>query len=258
MEKNTQLEELMNSVDRIKISIVMQTNLSNYPGSRVDAIDKFRRAVRSFQAQLYKNAELIIVADGCNRTQQIYSREFKSDPSIKFLFIDKNGANNMYEDTENGKYYRGFPRRAGAGIATGKTITYMDSDDMLLPEFTMTLMLTYNANPDKKWWINGSWYDNNEHTWEENDAMYATDHDNVKTFPEIGGEWATARMKPNQVNLAPWLFMHSADCTTKWRDTIGGSEDSDFNRRLRAEYKDGIAYNSPIYIRCHYRDIWDF
>ena len=256
MENN--INDILSEVEKVKISVVMQVNLGDYPGSRVDSVNKFRRAVKSFQGQIYKNCELIIVADGCSRTHQVYAREFKNDLSIKFIFVDKNGANNTYEETENGIYYRGFPRRVGVGAATGPLITYMDSDDYLLPEFTMTLMLMYNAAPDKNWWINTSWYDSDVYTWPENDVMFETDHSLAVKIQGLDGKWTPTSMKPNQAVLAPWLFMHKSDCTTKWRDTIGMSEDSDFNKRLRSEYPEGYAFARPIYARCHYTGGWDF
>lgn len=256
MENN--IQEILNEVERVKISVVMQTNLGNYPGARTDSVNKFRRALKSFQAQIYKNCELIIIADGCSKAHQIYVREFKNDPSIKFALLDKNGAKNTYEETENGKYYRGFPRRVGVGMATGELITYMDSDDYLMPEFTMTLMLIYNAAPEKSWWINQSWYDSESYTWPENEVMYQSDHTKSIEIPLIGGKWTPTLMKPGQAVLAPWLFMHRVECATRWRDTIGMSEDSDFNKRLRSEYPNGYSFARPIYVRCHYTDRWDF
>lgn len=256
MENN--IEEILNGVDNIKISIVMQSNLSNYPGSRTEAINKFRRAVNSFQNQLYKNAELIIVADGCSKTQQIYNREFANDPSIRFAYIDKNGANNTYEQVDGGKYYRGYPRRIGVAMAAGTIITYMDSDDILMPEFTITCMLIYNTDPSLDWWINNTWYDSSEHTWEDSTIMYESNHDNSIEVEGVDGRWTATQLKPGMIVLSPWLFMHKADCTTKWRDTIGGSEDVDFSKRLRADYPKGTSYSRPTYVRCHYGDLWDF
>lgn len=250
-------EELLSQVDKVKVSIVMQVNLSDYPGSRTDAVNKFRRAVNSFKNQIYKNAELIIVSDGCNRAHQIYSREFSGDASIKFLFIDRKDTPKMYEETPDGKYYRGFPRRAGVGIATGALITYMDSDDFLLPQFTMNQMLTYNASPDSDWWINTKWYDNEAADWKDGQELFTTDHTTDKEIEGLSGKWTVTQVKPGMAVMSPWLFMHKAECTTKWRDTIGGSEDSDFNRRLRQEYPNGNVFERPVYVRCHYRDLWD-
>ena len=69
-----QLTELMENIDKPKISIIMQVYLGEYPGARTDSISKFKRAVKSFQNQIYKNCELIIVADGCTKTHQTYAR----------------------------------------------------------------------------------------------------------------------------------------------------------------------------------------
>ena len=70
------LKSILESANKIKVSIVMQVNLENYSKSRVLAEDKFYRAVDSFKNQLYKNAELIIVADGCDKTYHHYMQSF--------------------------------------------------------------------------------------------------------------------------------------------------------------------------------------
>lgn len=252
-----EVNNILNDVEKVKISIIMQSNLSDYPGSRTDAVNKFKRAVKSYQDQIYKNTELIIVSDGCNRTHQIYNREFKDDSSIKFLFLDKTGVPQMYDETENGKYHRGFPRRAGVGVSTGSLITYMDSDDYLMPEFAMTLMLIYNSAPDLDWYINTAWYDNAEHPYKDSEVMQDSVSEEPKTIEGINSEWLVSRVKPGFAVLSPWLFMHKSSCTTQWRDTIGGSEDTDFNKRLRSEYPSGYSYERPVYVRCHYADKWD-
>jgi glycosyltransferase involved in cell wall biosynthesis len=253
-----EIQQIMESIEKPKISIIMQSYLGDYPGSRIDSINKFRRAVKSFQNQLYKNCELIIVSDGCSKTHQIYTREFKNDPSIKFILVDKKDTPNMYEANDEGKkYYRGFPRRVGVGAATGDLITYMDSDDFLLPEFTFTLVLMYNINTDMKWWINTKWYDNEVANWEDSPQLFSSDHVDDREIEGLSGKWTETRVKPGMAVMSPWLLMHRADCTTKWRDTIETSEDVDFNRRLRDTYKEGMAFDRPIYVRCHYQGLWD-
>ena len=253
-----EVNNILNEVEKVKISIIMQSNLSEYPGSRTDPVNKFKRAVKSYQDQIYKNTELIIVSDGCNRTHQIYNREFKDDSSIKFLFLDKTGVPQMYDETENGKYYRGFPRRAGVGIATGSLITYMDSDDYLMPEFTMTLMLIYNVDTERDWYINTAWYDNTSLVWEDSQVMQDSISTEAKTIEGLDSEWSVSRVKKGFAVLSPWLFMHKSHCTTKWRDTITGSEDVDFNKRLRSEYPNGYSYERPIYVRCHFAGKYDY
>lgn len=259
----SELQNILEQVDKIKISIVMQVNLQNYVDSRSDAINKFIRAVESFKNQIYKNAELIIVADGCVKTQQIYNRSFKNDQNIRFVFNDRHISDMEMYATKDGdpseyRYYRGFARRLGVAAATGRVITYMDSDDVLSPEFTMTLMLIYNQDPDNTWWINTSWYDNEAADWPDNDTMYAISESPIEQLNYIHGNWRATKLKPGMIVMSPWLLMHSADITTKWRDVYGNvSEDVDFNKRLREAYPNGVAYAKPIYARCHYAKKWD-
>lgn len=240
----------------------MPVFLGEYPGARSNPIEKFKRAVNSFKNQNYKNSELIIVADGCLKTQQIYQREFQKDDNIKFIYLDKKNVPNMYEDREvdgeSYKYYRGIPRKIGVAAATGDLITYMDADDYLLPHHLLTIMLTYNQFIDKDWWINRSWYDHASANWKESDTMYNTSNTETFEFEEFKGQkWSKIKLKENRVILSPWLFIHRASCNTQWRDTLGISEDVDFNKRLRAEYPNGTSFERPTYIRCHYTDKWD-
>jgi hypothetical protein len=242
-----------------KISIIMQSYLSDYPGSRKNPIDKFKRAVRSFQEQIYKNIELVIVSDGCDITYNVYKEEFKEDKSIKFILIDKKDTPNMYELKDGQKYYRGLPRKIGVEMADGELITYMDSDDYLLPNFTMTIVTNYNLNPNKDWWINRTWYDNTSMKLPDNSIL--NDTTNLERFKIDGldSEWIKMSLKFNRVVLAPWLFIHKSSCNTKWCDTVGEvSEDVDFNKRLRGEYKNGSTFEEPVYVRCHYSGIWDY
>jgi glycosyltransferase involved in cell wall biosynthesis len=258
-----ELNDILNDVEKIKISIVMQVNLGDYSDSRSDAIHKFHRAVESFSNQIYKNTELIIVADGCLRTQQHYNRSYKNDPSIRFVFMDRKDGSMEMRQTKEGdpvdyKYYRGFARKLGVAAATGDVITYMDSDDILAPEFTMTLMLIYNQDPDNDWWINTSWYDNHSAEWPDSETMYAIqDSDQVK-LNYIDSEWRAVKLKPGKIVLSPWLLMHRNNLNVYWRDTYGiVSEDADFNKRLREMYPKGVAYSRPIYVRCHMPNYWD-
>lgn len=258
-----ELQELLNSVDRIKVSIVMQVNLDDYKNARTESIAKFVRAVNSFQDQMYKNSELIIVSDGCKKTHQIYNRSFVSDPSIKFLYLDRRPDElKMYEtkegDPEEYKCYRGFARRAGVGIATGDIITYMDSDDVLAPEFAMTLMLIYNQAPEKDWWINNTWYEHASSNESENDDRYGMDVAEQVSLPYIKHMWKQSLMKPGKFVMSPWTLTHKAGLSVHWRDVYGNmSEDVDFSTRLRAAYPNGTMFSKPMYVKCHLKNKFD-
>ena len=71
----------------MKISVVMQVYLDEYPGARSKPKEKFIRAVNSFLNQTYENKELIIVADGCPFTPEIFYTNFHQNPQIKFIYL---------------------------------------------------------------------------------------------------------------------------------------------------------------------------
>lgn len=90
---------------------------SHAPGVTRDA--KFKRAVKSFLNQTYENKELIIIADGCQRTQQIYDDNWTDNTLIKCLLTTKQ------------PLYSGEIRNIGNKIAAGEIISYLDNDDVI-------------------------------------------------------------------------------------------------------------------------------
>lgn len=260
------VREYIESLDRVKISIVMQTLLVDYPGSRADSVGRFRRAIKSFEEQFYKNCELVIVADGCNKTHQLYNREFKSNPNIRFVFLDRDrenepaSFNTIEHDGVDYAIYRGEARAIGVAAASGKLITYMDSDDYLTPDFTQTLMIMYNQSKEKQWWLNKTWYDNQASDFEAGSVFNENMADQpIVNLPYLPDAWKQVKVKNDVMVTDPWLFMHRADCTSvKWRDTFGKTtEHSDFSNRFREAYRLGALYERPIYVRCHYTGKWD-
>jgi glycosyltransferase involved in cell wall biosynthesis len=236
----------------------MQAYLGDYPGSRINSVDKFIRAVSSFKNQTYENIELIIVSDGCEIVHKTYMELFQSDPKIKYAFVDKKGIPNMYELVDGKKYYRGVPRQVGVTLAGGDLITYMDSDDFLLSNHCQLIVQEFNKNPNLDFYTNAAWYDNVIATWPETHSMYATNHQELYKIKGLDSEWVISAMKPGMLTMAPWLFIHKNVDDIKWRDTTETSEDIDFNTRFRKKYKVGIQINIPSYIRCHYSELWDY
>jgi glycosyltransferase involved in cell wall biosynthesis len=242
-----------------KISIIMQSYLGEYNGSREDSIKKFNRAIESFKNQIYKNCELIIVADGCMLTFNTYLAKYQHDANIKIAYVDKKGVGKMYDNvTEDKKFYRGLPRQIGLEMATGEVVSYMDSDDFLLPTFTLGILSSYNMKPDADWFINRSWYDNIEADWEKETVFDSFDRSDAIRIEGIPSKWAATKLKDNLIVLSPWLLAHKKGVNIKWRDTVGHSEDVDFNTRLRMDYKNGFVYAVPAYVRCHYTGQWDY
>jgi glycosyltransferase involved in cell wall biosynthesis len=242
--------------DFIKISVVMQVSLQDYPGSRKEPVDKFIRAVNSFKNQKYKNCELVIVSDGCKNALDVYDKNFKNDTNIKFAYVDKSAPMMYQKNNEGEKYYRGFPRQVGITMADGELITYMDSDDVLSPKFTLTILYVYNTYNDCDWWINGSWYDNQLSDMIDNELV-KIDKELIE-LDYISDKWKRVISSSKYVVMTPWLLTHRKSCDVQWKDTIGSvSEDSFFNKELRKKYKNGKKYQIPVYVRCHYSNKWD-
>lgn len=106
------------------IFVIMPSNLENYPHGAKDRKNKFIRAVMSFLFNDYEEKRLIIVADGCQKTKEIYEARFADNKNITFIYGDKQEA------------FSGNVRQAGILYATtmGKPcdITcYLDSDDTI-------------------------------------------------------------------------------------------------------------------------------
>ena len=260
--KRQEQENLNNKVKAPKISVVMQAYLGDYPGSRADSVLKFHRAVKSFLNQSYKNSELIIASDGCKITMQHYEEYYKDNNLVKFVYVDKHGLPNMYEEKIKGyKYYRGIPRQAGSSLATGELITYIDSDDYLHPKFLYEIAYMFNKAPKEAvWYLNNAWYDHvNILTHDVSDIIEPYTKESLINIPFLNAKFIKTQVKQGLIVNTPWLLTHRADIKTRWKDTVGTtSEDVDFGRRLREDYKGlGFLFSAPTYIRCHYTGLWD-
>ncbi len=73
-----------------KVSIVMASYLGDYPTAiKGDREQYFKEAIKSALAQTLQEIEIIIVSDGCEKTINIYNKNFKGHPKIKLVEIEK-------------------------------------------------------------------------------------------------------------------------------------------------------------------------
>jgi glycosyltransferase involved in cell wall biosynthesis len=100
-----------------KVSVIMASFLQM--PNKTNQGPKFLRAVKSFINQTYENKELIIVADGCQLTMELYHNNFTQYPNIKIIPIPKQPP------------YSGEMRNVALTVAMGTVITYLDSDDVI-------------------------------------------------------------------------------------------------------------------------------
>lgn len=239
----------------------MQSYLGNYPGSRTNAGDKLIRCINSFLAQNYSNCELIIIADGCTQTKSIYNQYYKDYVSVRMAYIEQE-TSVMYSKSENKTFYRGYPRQIGMDMASGDVITYIDSDDYLMPDAALKLQQIWQLSIKNniKVILNNSWYDNYVATYESYDWYKCVDK-NVQ-ISDLPSYWNNIQGVDRTIMLlSPWALSHTKNISVKWEDIFSTktSEDVYFINKLFNTYPkhQKSIISIPYYVRCHYRGLWD-
>lgn len=99
----------------------MPSYLEDYPGGAVDRVAKFHRAIESVLAQAFTSWELIVVADGCEKTWAAKDRYLDRPERLRFYRVAKQ------------RTWSPHVRNFGLHVATGRYVCYLDSDDRLGP-----------------------------------------------------------------------------------------------------------------------------
>ncbi len=120
-----------------KIAVIMPSYLGDYEGASKNREDKFIRAVQSFLDNNYPEKYLIIVADGCDITYQIYSGMHKYNNRIKCVQIPKQPLFSGMVRQHGLDYQR---RHIKADIET-----YLDSDDYIHPEHLTRIVNSFKS-----------------------------------------------------------------------------------------------------------------
>jgi glycosyltransferase involved in cell wall biosynthesis len=100
----------------MKYSVILASYLGEYRTAAIDRDRKILRAVYSVINQTCQDFEIIVVADGCEKTVEIM--ELVTDPRLTTILIPK------------AKIWSGVPRNTGIEQAKGDFITYLDIDDL--------------------------------------------------------------------------------------------------------------------------------
>lgn len=248
----------------MKQSVIMQSYLGEYPGSRKDPERKFIRAVFSFLNQTHQDKELIIVSDGCKITEKLYYNNLsKLSNLIKFHYLDSDDAK-MYDEISGEKIYKGSAKKIGCEIATGEIISYLDSDDIILKNRLSEI--------DSAWNFNGK------------DAIYGgcnslihpiTDiHNYIEYMGEKNNKFSIEIEKIKEYGIdqiffhrkhayniyyTPTVFhTHRSNIDIKWEDSIGVNEDYLFFDKIWNKYEARcFKINTSSYIVCHSSGKWD-
>ena len=130
----------------MKFSIIIPSLLVNYASSAHNKEQKLIRAVASAQKQSYTDFEIVVVADGCERTMEI----IRDADNVRSFLIPR------------GKLFSGGPRNKGIEEAKGEYIIYLDIDDVYGTNHL--LKISEHLNYDWVWFNDfrwkGRWYEN--------------------------------------------------------------------------------------------------
>lgn len=142
--------------------------------------------------------EIILIDDGCN--EHYFDAYY--DTNLKIIHQENQGVAKT--------------RNKGIDLAKGKYIAFIDSDDMIMPNYIETLLDAIDKyNTDV---INFNWYDMTEH------KEYRKPH-----------------------NYAPWKAIYKKETMPIFReDRYYGAEDIDFQEEI--EQKLGIGEYSIVYL----------
>jgi len=207
----------------MKISVIMASFLQMPNKTNQDI--KFVRAVKSFLNQTYDDKELIIVADGCQKTVELYDKNFTSYPNIQIIPIPKQAP------------YSGEMRNVAFEYCSGEIFSYLDSDDVIGKNHLQIIADQFDTN---KWdWI---YYDD----------LMILNKEFTKTYTRI--------VEPRYGSIGTSSFSHKNPKSFKNGDKFGfpTGYGHDFLAIMKLNSL-GTKFKKldkmPEYIVCHYRNM---
>ena len=168
----------------------MPSYLGSYKKAAKDRDNKIVRAIQTVRNQTYEDWELIIIADGCNRTVEIVQRivDICQDDRIKLLYIDKQTT------------WSGTVRNTGLTNARGEYACYLDIDDV----FQRDHLLELSAFSGREWyWFDDYVWNGHEFRWRKCniDKTGKCGTSNVMHKPGL------AKWKPKGSYAHDWVFI---------------------------------------------------
>jgi len=100
-----------------KFTVIMQCFLGDYAGAASNREEKLVRAIDSVIAQSFTDWNMIVVADGCEKTFDIIEKNYSNEKRIDCFLIPKQ------------PMWTGTARNIALKNADGEWIVYLDADD---------------------------------------------------------------------------------------------------------------------------------
>jgi len=204
----------------MRFSVIMPAYLGEYPTRGKNPEYKFKRAIDTFLLQEFKDAELIVVADGCRVAESIYTQNFTNEPSVRFRYIDKQ------------TLFSGRVRQTGIEMAQGDIICYLDSDDI----FGVKHLAIINQH-----------FDTRKYDW-----IYYNDYLIINEVFNL----LERNISPIPCQIGTSCIAHKRSLNAVWGDHYGHDwafiKDNLFMKRA------GVKIPTPQYYVCHCPGGYDF
>lgn len=186
------------------ISIIMPSYLGDYKKAAKDRDTKIVRAIHSVLKQTYVDWELIVVADGCEKTVKIVGDIH--DSRIRILFVPKQ------------PIWSGKVRNTGLDDADGKYCLYLDIDDAFAPTH-LSEIFVYLQDKD--------WYWTDDYVW--NGTEFRHRKCNVVKVGQCGTsnlihKKDLARWNEKDTYAHDWNFIRSLHKASKEYEYIRGGK----------------------------------
>ena len=195
-------------------SVIMASYLEPYKHQAKNPGDKLVRAISSALTQ--EDFELIVVADGCDKTVDIVRYEFHRETNITLLKTKPRKI--------KGKRNAGaasIPRNAGLQNAKGLYAIYLDSDDMYRDDYLRDLQLNMTDN---------DWYWFNDLSWNRTTNRFDLHHCDINIQGQCGTSNVCHKLEmmawwsKTPTYLHDWIFINtlkSISSDYKFLDVVG-------------------------------------
>lgn len=195
---------------------------------------KIVRAVNSVIEQTFQDFELIIVADGCDKTIKIITKNFSE-------YIKPNDDKIILFEIPKQKIWSGIPRNTGLGNSRGEWNVYLDVDDMFSPTHLEKINQGIEDNP------NMNWVYFNEYSYDERISKQKGEDTFTEHYININ-----QRGKCGTSNIA-----HKKNLQVRWPIVGNYQHDWRFIQTLRNKCKQYCEIPTPGYCVCHVRGLLD-
>lgn len=216
---------MTNNTDRPLVSVILPTFNRAYI---------LGEAIKSVLSQTYNNWELIIVDDGSTDKTADLVNTFK-DKRIKY-FKKKNAGPCA-------------ARNYGISKSRGKWITYLDSDDVLLPACIETMVTELNKHPEAVFALPRGTRSLDLY---ENGKLVKT----VDDSDDMPMAFTVKDMFMRNARFACLGFMHLRrlyEEGLRWDEKVGAMEDWEYMLTLGEKYPDGFLYVPEVLYDYHQR-----